>query len=389
MFILAIETSCDETAIAILKADHQSMLVLSNMVSSQVKIHAEWGGVVPNLAAREHLKNIQPVLEQALAEAKITMHEVDVIATTEGPGLIPALLIGTNVAKTLSYLYQKPMLGIHHIEGHIYANFIDSADRLNPLKDSDCLPGVQQHTQLPLLCLVASGGHTQLVLMQDHLEYEIIGQTLDDAVGEAFDKVAKILDLGYPGGPIVSQRAALARDAINNIADETLKEKLLSIKFPRPLLHKPNFDFSFSGLKTAVLYFWKNISQDDQTDFENIDQWKNAICLEFENAAIEVLVKKTLKAAKKHHPATILLAGGVAANQYLRVSLESAIHTELKNTLFIKPDLEFCGDNAAMIAVAAFYRYQNLKNKNQLESLADNWKTLEAKANWKLISLTR
>lgn len=352
MLILGIETSCDETAASILKKDGKSLSVLSNVVSSQVKIHAKWGGVVPNLAAREHLKNIIPVISQSFIEAGIKPAELDLVAVTQGPGLIPALMVGVGATKTLSYVWKKPLLGIHHIEGHIYANFIA------PQRDK---------IKFPVLCLVVSGGHTQLVLMKKHLRYEIIGQTLDDAAGEAFDKVARILGLGYPGGPIVS---AMAQKVAKN------KYKILKEKLPRPMLKSNNLNFSFSGLKTAVLYLAKR----------NEKLLKNKIfiqevCHEFQQSAIDVLIAKTILAVKKHCPKTVMLAGGVSANQELRKQLGLAMGKNFSRILYQTPDINYSIDNAAMIATAGFYRYRFTKNK---KSLLENWKNITASAELKL-----
>ncbi len=231
LVILGIETSCDETAVSIVRASDKNIEVLSNTVSSQVKLHARWGGVVPNLAAREHLKNILPVLNLSLSEAQVGLQNINFISVTNGPGLIPALLIGTNTAKTLSYLFKKPLLGIHHIEGHIYANAIGDNFKFQIL-----------NFKFPILCLVVSGGHTQLVLMRKHLDYKIVGQTLDDAAGEAFDKVARILKLGYPGGPIISQLAT------RNLTQEKLKKSygLRAIE-SRDKIASPNDKFQQPG----------------------------------------------------------------------------------------------------------------------------------------------
>lgn len=371
MLIFSIETSCDETAAAVVRGDldRGSTAVLSNIVSSQVKIHAQWGGVVPNLAAREHLKNFPAVLDQALQEANVKIQDIDLVAVTQGPGLIPALLIGTNVAKTISYIHNKPLIGIHHIEGHIYANLAIG----EPIADSELFP---------LVCLVVSGGHTQLVLMKNHMDYEIIGQTLDDAAGEAFDKAAKMMELGYPGGPVVSQRASKARDEKASAEGCELVKQMGDIHLPRPLLSQPNLDFSFSGLKTAALYFYRNLLKSDP---ENLEQWKNFICLAFEEAVVDVLVKKTLRAVKTYHPKTVMLAGGVAANAHLRRSLGEALAQHNSEVRYLQPLLEYCGDNAAMIGIAAFYRFKTMQNNNQLKQLDSKWKTLEADANLKLI----
>ncbi len=237
LVILGIETSCDETAISVVRASDENIEVLSNTVSSQVKLHARWGGVVPNLAAREHLKNILPVLNLSLSEAKIRIRDIDLISVTNGPGLIPALLIGTNTAKTLSYLLQKPLLGIHHIEGHIYANFIKDKIGENPKPKT-------QNPKFPILCLVVSGGHTQLVLMKKHLDYEIVGQTLDDAAGEAFDKVARILGLGYPGGPAIAETAKISNFIRRG-------GQISNFSLPRPMINSNNLNFSISAHKTS------------------------------------------------------------------------------------------------------------------------------------------
>ncbi|MDP1833988.1 MAG: tRNA (adenosine(37)-N6)-threonylcarbamoyltransferase complex transferase subunit TsaD [Candidatus Moranbacteria bacterium] len=353
MYILGIETSCDETAAAIIRIDEKSGSIkpLSNVISSQIRLHARWGGVVPNLAAREHLRNILPVIQASLAEADIRKENIDLIAVTQGPGLIPALLIGTNTAKTIAYAWQKPLLGIHHIEGHIYANFI--------AKD----PG---DIAFPVLCLVVSGGHTQLVLMKKHLDYEIIGETQDDAAGEAFDKVARILGLSYPGGPIISK-----------LADEFKPEKsLFPISFPRPMIASKNFNFSFSGLKTSVLYLVKK-NQARLADKKFVRQ----VAYEFQQAVIDVLLAKTVAAAKIHKPKTIILAGGVSANTQLQIQLGKAVSQQLAGTDFSFPDPSFQLDNAAMVATAAFFRQQ----KNGLnDTLFSNWKELTTEANLKL-----
>ncbi|MFH0969093.1 MAG: tRNA (adenosine(37)-N6)-threonylcarbamoyltransferase complex transferase subunit TsaD [Patescibacteria group bacterium] len=355
MKILGIETSCDETAASIIDCKNGKINIFSHVVSSQVKLHAKWGGVVPNLAAREHLKNIIPVLKLSLKEASVKPDDLDLIAVTNGPGLIPALLIGTNVAKTLSYVWEKPLIGIHHIEGHIYANFINEISGIS-------------NNQFPILALVVSGGHTQLIYMKKNMSYEIIGQTLDDAVGEAFDKVARILDIGYPGGPAIAQWAK----------DYKLQTTSCKLNLPRPMINKNNFDFSFSGLKTAVLYETiknKKMLKNKKNIFE--------LCHEFQQAVIDVLVSKTIKAAKKYNPKTIMLAGGVAANKELRKQLGEAIKKNLPATTYKLPPIKYTGDNAAMIAVAAYFRWNKMA-KAQKKKAFQNWKTLETDANLKL-----
>lgn len=356
MNILGIETSCDETAAAIITIEKETGILksLSNIVSSQIDLHAVWGGVVPNLAAREHLRNILSVIEASLAEAKLHKEDIDLIAVTNGPGLIPALLVGTSTAKAIAYVWKKPLIGIHHIEGHIYANFVN--------KDPEKI-------EFPLLCLVVSGGHTQLVLMQKNLTYEIIGQTQDDAVGEAFDKVARILGLGYPGGPIISKMA-------DKFAELKKTGQFPDIHFPRPMLNSPNLDFSFSGLKTAVLYFVKKNEQKLKDEI-----FIQQVAYEFQQAAIEVLVAKTIQAAKLHAPKRILLAGGVSANTQLQNNLQNAIKKELPEVHYELLDNTYSLDNATMIAAAAFFRHQANRQENAWLS---NWRSLSTEANLKL-----
>ncbi len=325
MNILGIETSCDETAVAIIKVqtNQKSPIfhVLSNVVSSQVKLHAKYGGVVPNLAAREHAKNIIPCLEEAMETAKLSSQQIDLIAVTRGPGLISALLIGTSAAKSLAYAWQKPIIGIDHIAGHIYANWIEN-----------------RNIEFPILCLVVSGGHTELVLMTDYGKFELLGKTRDDAIGEAFDKTSRLLELGYPGGP-----------AISRVAENGTLGKF---NLPRPMIHDKSFDFSFSGLKTAIRELV--ISQKKITDSTRAE-----IAKEFQQATIDVLISKTIKATEKYYPKTIILAGGVAANKELRKQLGIAIEKNVSKTKYLMPSLKFCADNASMVAVAGYFeRYK-------------------------------
>jgi N6-L-threonylcarbamoyladenine synthase len=354
MNILAIETSCDETAVALVRAKKNSFEVVEDLVSSQIKVHAPFGGVVPNLAAREHLKNLPMLLRKLIKKHKIFSKNIDLIAITQGPGLIPALLIGTNSAKALAYAWKKPLVGVHHIAGHIYANFV----------------GKNSNLKFPILALIVSGGHTQLILMKKHFDFKIVGETLDDAAGEAFDKVARILNLGYPGGPIVSK-----------IADEYKKNTRYFVpdtkyQLPRPMINSNNLNFSFSGLKTAVLYTVKN----NPKILKN-KKLKAALCTEFQQAVIDVLVRKTLKAAKKYNPKTILLGGGVSANKELRKQLGNKIKEDLKNTRYHLPDIRYSLDNAAMIAIAGYFQYESVKSKKKK---LNNWKNLEADAGLEL-----
>ncbi|TAK96724.1 tRNA (adenosine(37)-N6)-threonylcarbamoyltransferase complex transferase subunit TsaD [Patescibacteria group bacterium] len=372
MIILGIETSCDETAAAIVRVSGKKLTVLASVVSSQVALHAKWGGVVPNLAAREHLKNIQPVLSKTLSQAHLTPEKIDLIAVTHGPGLIPALLIGTNFAKAMAYTWKKPLLGIHHIEGHIYANFISENLELKTQHSK------RKKIKFPVLALVVSGGHTQLILMKDHLQYKIIGQTLDDAAGEAFDKVARMLNVGYPGGPAVAKYAKRGTQNVERKTKNAMRYALCDMRLPRPMMNSKNFDFSFSGLKTAVLYLVKKIPKSE------LEKLKPKICAEFQQAVIDVLVSKTISAAKTHRPKTILLAGGVSANQELRKQLGEAIKNNLpKSTNYELPVTDYCMDNAAMISAAGFFRWNKMTAPKR-KKLKDGWKTLQTSANFKL-----
>ena len=380
--ILAIETSCDETAAAVLECYKEDIHIISNVISSQVALHSKWGGVVPNLAAREHLKNISTVVKQALCESGYSLEGIDVLAVTQGPGLIPALLVGVEFAKTLSYKYDKPLIGIHHIEGHIYANFVGISNfqfpisKQNQTEKNQILPQDEfqnsksnsDHSlniEFPILCLVVSGGHTQLVHMKDHFNYSIVGQTLDDAAGEAFDKVARILSIGYPGGPVVAARAAQCE----------MRNEKCEISFPRPLLNRKNFDFSFSGLKTAVLYETKKHSE-----FLQDPKYIAEVCHEFQQAVVDVLIQKTLRAAQEYQPKTIMLAGGVSANKELRKQLGEAIAECMPDARYLTPDIQLTGDNAAMIGVAAALRFERMDARSR-HSLTQNWKNLEPDAN--------
>lgn len=369
MLLFSLETSCDETSSAILKFKSDgSFEVLANQISSQIELHAKWGGIVPNLAAREHSKNILPVVEATFKEAELKPEEVNLFSVTSGPGLIPALLIGVNVAKTLAYFYQKPLIGIHHIEGHIYSNYINENK------------GNLNHFDFPILNLVISGGHTQLILMKNHLEYEIIGETQDDAVGEAFDKVAKMLGFEYPGGPIISNLANEAQDLIEK---SQIDSKFLKIEFPRPMINSDNLNFSFSGLKTSVLYFYQKLLKENPTESELI-LWKRFIAKAFQDAVVDVLKKKTLKAIKIHQPKTVLLSGGVSANNKILEVLEEGLKTNHPEIVFNSPQKSLCGDNAVMIGIAGMARFLYSKNKKPFQT---NWKDLEADSGLKLKDL--
>ena len=315
LLVLGIESSCDETSCAIVKNGRE---VLSNVINSQIKIHEKFGGVVPEIASRSHVEVISRVVKEALEEAKITFDDVDVVACTYGPGLVGALLVGVSYAKALSYAINKPLVGTNHIEGHIAANYITHPD-LKP----------------PFLCLVISGGHTHLVHIKNYKEFEILGKTRDDAIGEAFDKVARVIGLGYPGGPKVDK---LAKEGENNI------------KIPKT--HFDNLDFSFSGIKTAII----------NMHHKNPDINKADLCASFEATVTEILIENTLKAAKKLNINKIALAGGVSANSYIREKFIELEKTNQMQIYYPKPIL--CTDNAAMIASAGYYNYINGKTSN-------------------------
>lgn len=325
MMILGIETSCDETAIAVLEIhDLEHVSVRSNVVSSQIALHTQYGGVVPNLAAREHAANIGHVLEAALKQAGITDIEkqIDLISVTQGPGLGPALLVGIAFAKALAWKYNKPLVGTDHMRGHIYSNW------LNPDFKSAEL-------EFPILNLIVSGGHTELVLMRGYENFELVGETMDDAVGEAFDKVARLLELGYPGGPKISKLAA-----------EGNPERF---PLPRPMLHSKDFNFSYSGLKTAVLYLVRDLKEKGVAIDEQV---KKDIAASFEQAAVDVLIQKTLKAAKEYKVSSVMLSGGVSANNALREKFKKM--AEENGLKYALPERTYSTDNATMIGLAGY-----------------------------------
>jgi N6-L-threonylcarbamoyladenine synthase len=317
MKVLGIETSCDETAAAVVE---DGVRILSNQIASQVEIHARYGGVVPEVASRQHTLVIIPIIEQALTEAGISLDNVNGIAVTIGPGLAGSLLVGVNVAKAVTLAHNLPLTGINHLEGHIYANWL-----------SDCQP------DFPLICLIVSGGHSDLVLMKGHGDYIVLGRTRDDAAGEAFDKAARILGLGYPGGPAIQEAA------VNGIA---------SLQLPRAWL-RGSQDFSFSGVKTALLRLVEGGMVSPSANQDSRLPTPSDAAASFQEAVIDVLVTKTVAAAKEHRVKQILLAGGVASNKLLRQRLveNSPIHV-------LVPEPVLCTDNAAMIAACGYYRFQ-------------------------------
>lgn len=313
---LAIESSCDETAVAVLKNGRE---VLSNIINTQMDLHKKFGGVVPEVASRKHIENIDSVLEEALEKANITLNDIDHIAVTYGPGLVGALLVGLSHAKALAYTLNKPLVGVNHIEGHVSANYIEHKD-LKP----------------PCITLIVSGGHTHLVEVKDYGEYEILGRTRDDASGEAFDKIARAMGLGYPGGPIVDR---LAKEGNKNAID-----------FPRAF-KDDGYDFSFSGLKSAALNYLNG------KKMKNEEIVVEDVCASFQEAIVDILSSKAIKAAKEKGYNTVTLAGGVACNSALREKI-----TELGkvNNIDVKyPPLVLCTDNAAMIGCAGYYNYIN------------------------------
>lgn len=310
--ILAIETSCDETAAAIIRNGHE---IVSNVVSSQIESQKRFGGVVPEIASRHHVEQITIVIEETLEKANMQPSDLTAVAVTEGPGLVGALLIGINAAKAFAFAHNLPIIPVHHIAGHIYAN------------------ALVQPMQFPLLALVVSGGHTELVFMKEHGSFEVIGETRDDAAGEAYDKVARVLNMPYPGGPHIDRLAHEANEGV---------------EFPRAWLDD-TYDFSFSGLKSAVINYKHNM---DQRGEEIIPE---QVAKGFQDSVVEVLTAKTVRAAKEFNVKQVIAAGGVSANKGLRTSLEQAFEQE--RIPFTVPPLKFCTDNAAMIGAAATYMY--------------------------------
>jgi N6-L-threonylcarbamoyladenine synthase len=357
IIILGIETSCDETAAAVLKYDkkEKSFKILSDVVSSQVSLHQKYGGIVPEVAARAHTEKILPVIKKSLKALKNHKKDIDLIAVTQGPGLITSLLVGLETARTISYIFKKPLMGINHLEGHLAVNFIDGNFKFQ----------ISNSKLFPAISLIVSGGHTELGLIKKQEDYKKIGQTKDDAAGECFDKIAKLLGLGYPGGPEISRYAEKFHS----------KPRTINFKLPRPMINSNDFDFSFSGLKTAVLYFVKkNISKLENKKFIQ------SVCAESQQAIIDVLIKKTIKATKKYKAKTILLSGGVAANQELRNQFKINVAKLSNKTNFLVPEKKYCTDNAVMIAAAAGLKYANLtkKQKNQLKN---NWQKIKVDPN--------
>lgn len=336
MLILGIETSCDDTTASVVEDGKR---IRSNIISSQFDVHRKYGGIVPELACRKHIENIDIVISSALKEADVSIEDIDLIAATRGPGLVGSLLVGLSAAKGMAYALKKPLVGINHIEGHIYARFLEE-----PL------------TPLPCVVLVVSGGHTELYLVRKHCEYKLIGRTRDDAAGEAFDKVAKRLEQGFPGGPIIERLAE--------------KGNPDHIEFPRALMSKDSFDFSFSGLKTAVSYY---VSQNKSFVLEDV-------AAGFQKALIDVLVTKTIKASLKEGVKDIVLAGGVACNKLLRHEMQEKGGE--KGIKIHIPSPILCTDNAAMVACAGYYQF---KSKGFKKECFFDYLDLDAVANLRLV----
>ena len=315
VLILAIESSCDETAAAVVKNGRE---ILSNVISSQIDLHTLYGGVVPEIASRKHIEKINQVIKQSLKDANVTLENIDAIAVTYGPGLVGALLVGVSAAKAISFATDIPLVGVHHIEGHISANYIENMD-LEP----------------PFVCLVVSGGHSHLVVVKNYGEYEIIGRTRDDAAGEAFDKVARAIGLGYPGGP-----------KIDKVSKEGNPE---AIHFPRAKVNESEYDFSFSGLKSAVLNYLNGCKMKGE-EYNQAD-----VAASFQKAVVDVLVEHSLHAVETYGLNKFAIAGGVASNSSLRKAFEE--ECQKRNIEFYHPSPIYCTDNAAMIGVAGYYEY--------------------------------
>ena len=346
MRIVAIETSCDETAVAVIEAEGDTVTVVSDVISSQIAMHERWGGVVPSLAAREHAANIGSVFDTALREAGITdpARDIDLLAVTRGPGLGPALLVGLTFARAIAWRLDKPLIGVDHMDGHVHSNWLG---RTEPMGDV-----------FPALNLIVSGGHTDLVLMRGHGDYRIIGETQDDAVGEAFDKVARLVGLSYPGGPKISKLAEGGNPSAYDL--------------PRPMLSAKNYDFSYSGLKTAVLYLIRDITGGvrELTDGEKAD-----IAASFQEAAVDVLIRKTRRAAEEYGVRSVMLSGGVSANTLLRERLTRMCADA--GVSCITPHLKYTTDNAAMIAAAAYFSFREKKTTS-------SWETVQMDANLRM-----
>lgn len=353
-YILAIESSCDETAMAVVHVSKiesgYNFEVVSNVVASQIDLHKKWGGVYPELASRAHLEAMIPVLAETLEPLGKNfdgLKKIDAVTVTAGPGLIGSLFMGVEAAKIICALYKKPLIAVNHLEGHIYAGFANNKKFF-----------INEKIIFPAIALIVSGGHTSLVLMKDHLEYKTIGQTIDDAAGEAFDKVARILGLGYPGGPEVEKLAKCGDKNVYNL--------------PLPMINSKNLDFSFSGLKTAVLYKTKNPSTGEIREFDQAD-----LASSFQKTVSEILTKKMILAIKKYNPKTVVLSGGVSANSHLRNYFVSQISKTSKVNILIPPKV-LSTDNALGIAIAGSIRLLKFPNASHKIEVKPNWKIDES-----------
>ncbi len=344
--ILAIETSCDETAASLCQYNQSKDVfdfeILSNIVASQIDIHKKYGGVFPELASRAHLETMIPVIEESLPDKKLdSIKQLDFLAVTQGPGLIGSLLMGNQTVNIISNIYDLPIIPVHHLEGHIYAAFCGNVKtKISDVKNKFSIP---KEGIFPILALVVSGGHTSLILMKDHLDYQVVGQTIDDAAGEAFDKVAKIMNLGYPGGPIIEKLANFGKENIYKL----------------PIAIKNSLNFSFSGLKTAVLYLAKDVKTGKPLKYNKAD-----LAASFQKTVVDALILKTQKAIQKYNPKTVVLSGGVSANGYLRDRFASEIskmeNGKIKMENFLVPPKSLSTDNAVGIAIAAALKKQKI-----------------------------
>lgn len=334
MLVLGVESSCDETSVAIVRDGHE---VLSNVINSQIKIHEKFGGVVPEVASRHHVYQVSMVFEEAFKVAGVKPEDIDLVAVTQGPGLIGSLLVGVNAAKTFAMMFNKPLIGVHHLAGHIYAN------------------AIEHDMKFPAIALLVSGGNTELIYMREHFSFEIIGETLDDAVGEAYDKVARVVGLNYPGGPMVDKLAHEGNDTYH---------------LPRVYLEDGSYNFSFSGLKSAVI----NLAHNAHQRGEEINVAD--LCASFQASVSEVLVNKTLRLAREKNVKQIIVAGGVSANKGLKERFFECAKDEFEVCI---PSIRYCTDNAAMIAVAGYYQYQKNPTLSDLTLNADASLELESK----------
>lgn len=378
MIILGIETSCDETAAAVLQIKNQKYRILSNIVSSQIDIHKKYGGIVPEVAARKHVEMILPVVEESLTKAMVSSEEIDLIAVTRGPGLITSLLVGIETAKNLAYAWKKPLIDVNHLAGHLYGSQL-VADSLQSTVYSKL-----RKIKFPVLCLIVSGGHTELVLMQNYWDYKVIGKTLDDAAGEAFDKIAKLFGLSYPGGPEISR---LAR-----------KGNPQAFYFPRPMIDSKDYNFSFSGLKTAVLYRIRKYELPARNASARLPSLRSGVsgqasvagggsinlgiiadlAASVEQAIVDVLVDKTIRAAKFFKVKTVMMGGGVSANRKLREAMKLKGQNTVLSVLL--PEIGLSTDNGLVIALAGYYK----SRKYEVGSMKYGWKKIEVDPNLEL-----